>query len=263
MLLAEQLHWPIVDTWTITRRNLLRYVRLPRLLVFSSIQPVMFLLLFNYVFGGALGASTAAAGGQYINYLLPGILIQIVMFGGVQTGIGLAEDMGKGIIDRFRSLPMSRLAVIAGRTLADVLRNVVVVGILLIVGTLLGFHFQAGFGNALAMVGIAVLFGFTLSWVFACIGLAVRDTETAQLAGFLFIFPLVFASSVFVPVQTMPTWLQPFVKNQPITQVVNAARHFALGTPANGAVWKALLWCFVILAACMPIALWLYKRRTA
>src|ERR1035438_5834475 len=148
------------DTLIITRRNLIRYVRLPRLLFFSSIQPVMFLLLFNYVFGGALGSSIHVPGGKYIDYLLPGILVQMVMFGGVQTGIGLADDIGKGIIDRFRSLPMSRLAVVAGRTFADAVRNIMVVLIMVGVGYLIGFRFHDGFVNAVGMLAIAVLFGY-------------------------------------------------------------------------------------------------------
>jgi ABC-type multidrug transport system permease subunit len=157
----------VKDTWIITSRNLKRYVRLPQLLFFSSVQPVMFLLLFNYVFGGALGMSTSVPGGKYINYLLPGILIQMVMFGGVQTGVGLAEDMGKGIIDRFRSLPMSRIAVVGGRTLSDSIRNLAVIVIMITVGTLIGFRFQSGFSGAISMVLISLLFGFALSWAFA------------------------------------------------------------------------------------------------
>lgn len=249
------------DTWIITKRNLLRYLRLPQLLFFSSVQPIMFLLLFNYVFGGSLGASTAVPGGQYIDYLLPGIIVQMVMFGGVQTGIGLADDMGKGIIDRFRSLPMSRLAVVAGRTVSDAVRNVVVILIMIIVGMLIGFRFQEGFLNALLMVGIAVLFGYALSWVFAYVGMAVKDSETAQLASFAFIFPLTFASAAFVALETLPSWLQAFARNQPVTFVVESARHFALGVPDNGATWKALAWIAGLLIVFIPVALRQYKRR--
>lgn len=251
------------DTWIITKRNLRRYVRLPQLLFFSSIQPVMFLLLFNYVFGGALGSTTRVPGGKYIDYLLPGILVQMVMFGGVQTGIGLAEDMGKGIIDRFRSLPMSRLAVVAGRTLSDAIRNVAVVLIMVGVGTLLGFRFQHGFGSAVGMVALAVLFGYALSWVFALVGMSVKDSETAQLASFVFIFPLTFASAAFVAVQTMPGWLQVFARNQPVSMIANAARQLALGVDEHGAIWKILVWCAAILITFVPLAIWQYKRRSA
>lgn len=250
------------DSFIITKRNLIRYIRLPRLIFFSSIQPIMFLLLFNYVFGGSLGKTTVVPGGKYIDYLLPGILVQMVMFGGVQTGIGLAEDMSKGIVDRFRSLPMSRLAVVTGRTISDAVRNVVVISIMLIVGYFIGFRFETNFGYALAMVGIAVLFGFALSWTFALIGMMVSDAETAQLASFVFIFPLTFASAVFVAIQTLPKWLQVFVRNQPVTFVANAARELALGINEGGAIWKIILWSLGILLVFVPLSLRQYKRKT-
>jgi len=253
----------LTDTWIITVRNLKRYIRLPQLLFFSSVQPIMFLLLFNYVFGGALGLTTHIPGGKYIDFLLPGILVQMVMFGGVQTGIGLAEDMGKGIIDRFKSLPMSRISVVAGRTFSDVLRNFVVILIMIVVGSLIGFRFQDGFMNAVYMVVFALLFGFALSWIFAFIGMSVRDSETAQLASFVMIFPLTFASSAFVSIKTMPSWLQAFVRNQPVTFVVETARHFALGVPSGGAVWKLSLWIVAILIIFIPLAIRQYKGRNS
>ncbi|HEV2412354.1 MAG TPA: ABC transporter permease [Candidatus Saccharimonadales bacterium] len=259
----RSLHYTLVDTWMSTKRNLYRYLRLPQLLFFSSVQPIMFLLLFNYVFGGALGGATHVPGGKYINFLLPGILVQMVMFGGVQTGIGLADDMSKGMIDRFRSLPMSRLAVVAGRTFSDAFRNLAVIAIMVGVGYLIGFRFTQGVGDALLMVFVALLFGYALSWVFALVGMSVRDSESAQLASFVLIFPLVFASAVFVPVQTMPSWLQVFVRNQPITFVAEAARHLSVGTPDGGATWKILLWCIGILAVFIPLALKQYTRRTS
>lgn len=258
---AKTLYYTFSDTWTITKRNLNRYLRLPRLLFFSSVQPIMFLLLFNYVFGGALGGATKVPGGKYIDFLLPGILVQMVMFGGVQTGIGLADDMTKGIIDRFKSLPMSRVAVVAGRTLSDALRNLVVVSIMVTFGYILGFRFQNGFFPAIAMVLLAVLFGYALSWVFAFVGMAVKDPETAQLASFFFIFPLTFASAVFVPLQTMPKWLQVFVRNQPVTHLATAARHLALGIPDGGATWKILAWCFGILLVFVPLTIRQYQGR--
>lgn len=245
------------DTWTITKRNLLRYVRLPRLLVFSSIQPIMFLVLFNYVFGNAI---TATPGGKYINFLLPGLLAQVVMFGAINTGIGLAEDMSRGIVDRFRSLPMSRAAVMAGRTLSDTIRNLVVVIIMLTFGSILGFRFHNGFLGAIGMIAVLLIYGFAFSWIAAFIGMAAGDTETAQLAGFLLIFPLTFASAVFVPTKTMPGWLQAFANNQPVTHVVNAARELAIGIPGNGAIWKLLLWVAGILIVFIPLAVNRYKK---
>lgn len=254
------LRWSLVDTWTITRRNLMRYIRLPRLLFFSSVQPIMFLLLFDYVFGGAIGTSIRVPGGKYIDYLLPGIMAQMIMFGGVQTGIGLAEDMGQGIIDRFRSLPMSRLAVIAGRTISDMLRNLAVVGIMILVGYGVGFRFQNGFFNSLGTIGLIILFGYSLSWAFAYIGMAVKDAETAQLASFVFIFPLVFASAAFVPVATMPKALAAFARNQPVTFAVNGARQMALGMPNHGDVWKSIVWSLAILAIFVPISIRKYQK---
>jgi ABC transporter DrrB family efflux protein len=250
------------DTWTITKRNLLRYTRLPQLIFFSAIQPIIFLTLFNFVFGGALGNQGAALHGRYINYLLPGIMVQVTMFGGLQTGIGLARDLNSGLVNRFRSLPMSRAAVLAGRTFADLIRNVVVVLIMLIVGFLYGFRFYNGVWNALAMIGVLLLFGFAFSWFAAFLGLVVKDEETAQLAGFVFIFPLVFASAAFVPVQSMASWLQHFANNQPITFATNAARSLALGTPSHGAIWKMLLWTLGLLVVFVPLAVWSYRRRT-
>ncbi len=252
----------IRDTLILTKRNLIRYVRLPQLLFFSSIQPIMFLVLFNYVFGGAIGSSIHVPGGKYIDYLLPGILIQMVMFGGVQTGIGLAEDMGKGIIDRFRSLPMSRVAVIAGRTISDAIRNIVVMIIMIAAGYILGFRFQAGFISAVELVALATLFGFSISWIFALIGMSVKDSETAQLASFVFIFPVTFASSAFVTISSMPSWLQVFSRNQPVTLIANASRQLALGINENGAIWKILIWSIILLIIFIPLSLRQYKRKS-
>ncbi len=260
--MLSSIYYQLSDTWAIAKRNLLRYIRLPQLVFFSSIQPIIFLTLFNYVFGGALGSSGAAVHGKYINYLLPGIMTQVTLFGGLQTGIGLARDLNSGMIDRFRSLPMSRAAVLAGRTLADMFRNAVVIVIMLIYGYVLGFRFTNGFLGGLAMVAILLLFGFAFSWVAAFLGMATKDEETAQLAGFLFVFPLVFASAAFVPVKSMASWLQHFANNQPITFAVNSARHFALGIPSHGDTWKILLWTAGILLIFIPLSVYSYRRRT-
>lgn len=248
----------IRDGLIITRRNAMRYIRLPQLIIFSSIQPIMFLTLFNYVFGGALGTT---AGGDYINFLLPGIMVQTVLFGALQTGVGLSRDLNAGIIDRFRSLPMSRSAVLTGRTTADLIRNSSTALILLFTGFIYGFRFQSGVLDAVLMILIIVAFGYAFSWVAAFVGLAVRDEETAQLAGFLFIFPLTFASATFVPTQTMPSWLQTFANNQPVTYAVTAARHFALGTPSNGAEIKLLAWILGLIIIFIPLSIFMYKRR--
>jgi len=258
----DKVYFQFADTWTITKRNLLRYTRLPQLIFFSSIQPIIFLTLFNFVFGGALGSTGAAFHSKYINYLLPGIMVQVTLFGGLQTGIGLARDINSGIIDRFRSLPMSRAAVLAGRTIADTIRNVSVIGIMLFIGYLYGFRFYNGAWNALAMVGVFLLFGFAFSWVSAFLGMVLKDEETAQLAGFVFVFPLVFASAAFVPVATMAGWLQHFASNQPITFATQAGRELALGTPSHGAIWKLLIWIIGILVVFIPLSVWIYRKRT-
>jgi len=249
------------DTWAITKRNLLRYIRLPQLVFFSSIQPIIFLTLFNFVFGGALSHAGASLHGKYINYLLPGIMVQVTLFGGLQTGIGLARDINSGIIDRFRSLPMSRAAVLAGRTIADMIRNISVIIIMLIVGYLYGFRFYEGAFRGIAMILMLVSFGFAFSWVAAFLGMAVKDEETAQLAGFVFVFPMVFASAAFVPVASMASWLQHFANNQPITFAATAARGLAIGIPTDGAAWKLLLWIVGILVIFVPLSVMNYRKR--
>jgi ABC-2 type transport system permease protein/oleandomycin transport system permease protein len=246
----------VTDTMVIARRNLLRIARTPQLLVFSTIQPVMFVLLFVYVFGGTI----RIPGLRYVDYLIPGILVQTVVFGGASTSVGLADDLSKGLIDRFRSLPMARSAVLAGRTVADTGRNLFVVVLMLVVGTLVGFRFHNGFVPALAAIGLALLFGYAFSWVFALVGLSVRDPEAAQLAGFLPIFPLVFASSVFTPVRNMPGWLQGFAKAQPITVTVNAIRSLSQGGPVARPLVQSLAWIAGLLAVFVPLAVARYRR---
>jgi ABC-2 type transport system permease protein/oleandomycin transport system permease protein len=250
--------WTVSDAWVMTRRNLLRYLRLPQLLVFSSFQPVMFMLLFNYVFGGAVNTG----GLKYIDFLLPGILIQTVVFGSIQTGVGLAEDLTRGMVDRFRSLPMARSAVLAGRTAADTLRNVLVVLLMTGVGTALGFRFQAGPALAIVAPILAVAFGFAFSWVSAFLGMSVKDAETAQVAGFVLVFPLVFASSQFVPIETMPGWLQAFAKVNPVTAAIDTSRALTLGGPLATSLWKSLVWTVGIAAVFAPLAVYRYRRAT-
>lgn len=248
------------DTLVITKRNLMRIRRTPQLLFFSSIQPVMFLLLFNYVFGGAVGRATTT--GNYITFLLPGILAQTALFGSMQTGVGMAEDVSKGVVDRLSSLPISRGAIVAGRTVADALRNVFVLMIMLVVGSLLGFRFEQGWLAAILAIVLAVLFGFAFSWISLTIGLAVKDSETAQVASFVWVFPLAFASAIFVPVETMPHWLQVFANNQPVTQIVNAVRYLSIGNAPSEAILRTILWVIGIVAVFSPIATRLFRRAS-
>jgi ABC transporter DrrB family efflux protein len=250
-----------IDARVVSVRNLRHFVRQPDLLVFSTIQPIMFVLLFTYVFGGAISHSLPT-GVSYIDYLLPGILVQSVTFRASQTAVGLSEDVKLGVIDRFRSMPMARSAVLVGRTAADFVRNVLIIVLMIIVGYIIGFRFQAGAAQAIACIALVSAFGLALSWIFAFIALTVRSAEAAQTAGFVVLFPIVFASSVFVPVSTLPSWLQTIAKVSPVTLTANAARSLALtpGTPTSLA--GAIAWIAGLLAVFIPLSVWRYRRMT-
>lgn len=265
--LIRRVRWALHDGLVLTRRNLLRYVRIPPLLVFSTIQPVMFVLLFRYVFGGAI-AHLPSGAHTYVNYLMPGIIVQTAIFGATQTGIGLAEDLNVGIIDRFRSLPTARSAVLAGRTTADLLRNFFVVMLMVGVGYLVGFRFQEGPIKAFLAIGLAVLVGFAFSWISATIGLAIKNLESVQAASFVWIFPLTFASSAFVPPKTFPGWLQAWANVNPVSIWSNTLRGFTLGSKylasvnetIGGLVVKSGLWIALLLAIFVPLSIRLYRR---
>ena len=250
------IYWTIADAAAMTKRNLLRYIRIPALLVFSTIQPVMFILLFAYVFGGAI----RTPGGSYRQFLIPGVLVQTVVFGSTATGIGLADDLGRGMVDRFRSLPMARSAVLAGRTISDTIRNAFVVCLMISIGSLIGFRFHAGFIPAIGGVALVLMFGLSFSWISATIGLAIGDAESAQTASFIWLFPLTFASSVFVPTQSMPSWLQAFAKVNPVTNTVNAMRALSTGGPTAIWVERSLLSIAVILLIFVPLAVRNYRK---
>src|SRR4051812_9987026 len=256
-----ELHGDIGDAWVVSVRNLRHFVRQPDLLVFSTIQPIMFVLLFTYVFGGAISRSLPP-GVSYIDYLLPGILVQSVTFRASMTAIGLTDDLKLGVIDRFRSMPMARSAVLIGRTAADLVRNVLIIVLMIAVGYIVGFGFEAGVAQALGCIALVSAFGLALSWIFAFVALTVRSAEAAQSAGFVLLFPLVFASSVFVPVSSMPSWLQAFAKASPVTLTANAARSLALvpGTPSSLA--GAIAWIAGLLAVFIPLSVWRYRRMT-
>jgi ABC transporter DrrB family efflux protein len=253
--LAERLRWTVVDALTLAKRNLTHLVRLPQLLVFATIQPVMFVLLFTFVFGGAIDTP-----GDYIDFLMPGIFVQTVTFGATQTGVGLADDLGKGLIERFRTLPMSRSAVLAGRTLSDLTRNAMVVLLMFVVGTLVGFSPAGGVLSVLAAAGVVLLFSFALSWMAALVGLSASDAETAQTTMFPLLFPLVFASSAFVPTTSMPDWLRVWADNQPVTATVDAARALTQGVATTGDVLPSILWSVAIVAVFAPLAVRRYRR---
>jgi ABC-2 type transport system permease protein/oleandomycin transport system permease protein len=240
------------------RRLDIAFIRQPDLLTFSTIQPVLFVLLFVYVFGGAVGRSLPH-GVAYVDFLLPGIFVQSVTFGASQTAVGLSEDLQRGVVDRFRSMPMARSAVLAGRTVADLVRNILIIFLMIAVGYLVGFRFHGGVAGAVGCIAVVAAFGFALSWIFAFVALTVRGAEAAQTAGFVVIFPLVFASSVFVPVSTFPDWLQAFAKINPVTVTANAARSLAFyGTPASPGA--AAAWIGGLLAVFISLSVWRYRR---
>jgi ABC transporter DrrB family efflux protein len=250
----------VSDTVVVTGRNLRHFIRQPDLLTFSTIQPVIFVLLFVYVFGGAVSRSLPH-GVTYVDFLLPGIFVQSVTFRASQTAVGLSEDLERGVVDRFRSMPMARSAVLLGRTIADLVRNVLIIVLMIAVGYLVGFRFHGGVAGAVACIAVVAAFGFALSWIFAFVALTVRGAEAAQSAGFVVVFPLVFASSVFVPISTMPHWLQAFARVSPVTLTANAARSFALfGTPTS--LGAAAAWIGGLLAVFIPLSVWRYRRMS-
>jgi ABC-2 type transport system permease protein/oleandomycin transport system permease protein len=244
------------DTLVIAERNLVRLPRAPELLLAFTVQPIMFVLLFAYVFGGAI----STPGYSYVDYLIPGITVQNIAFGGFVTAIGLNEDLHKGIIDRFRSLPMARAAVLAGRTSADIVTNLLSAVILVVTGLIIGFSFHTDALQVLAGFGLLVLFGYAFSWVFAFVGMMVSSPEAANSVGFIAVFPLTFISSAFVPVQSMPEPLQAFAEVNPFTIVVDAIRSLWLGAPAGDNVWEAVVWAVAIIAVFAPLAVSRYRR---
>ncbi len=261
---GARLRWAVSDTLTITKRNLIAYTRIPESLFFSTLQPIMFVLLFRYVFGGAINPGLHLS---YIDFLMAGIFVQSVGFGGIGTAVGLSEDLHKGLIERFRALPMARSAVLAGRTTADLVRNVFVLLLMTGVGALVGFDFPNGALGFIAACALVLFFAYALLWGFAVIGLVASNSETAQVMAFPILFPLIFASPAFVQVASMPGWLRGFANNQPIGVVITAQRSLMLGSahvPGStaGHVLVALAWCVGLLVVFAPLAVWRYRRST-
>ena len=254
---VQLLRWTLSDTWVMTQRNLLVWMRVPAYIVFTIVQPVIFVLLFRYVFGGAIPVNTP---GGYVSFLMPGIIGQTAAFATFATAIALAQEAKKGVVDRLRSLPMSRSAFLLGRLSADAVRMMVTILVIVAVGYAVGFRFENGVGGAIGMILLAEVLGVTLATVSAYIGLAIKDEESVQAFGLIWIFPLTFVSSAFVPIATMPTWLQGFANNQPITLVINTMRAFALGGPLNPELWESLAWLAGILLVFIPLAVRAYKR---
>jgi ABC-2 type transport system permease protein len=257
------------DGWVVAKRNLIKIRRIPDLLIFSTIQPIMFVLLFAYVFGGAI----RVPGVSYRDYLMPGIFVQTVAFGSAVTAIGLADDLQKGIVDRFRSLPMSRAAVLVGRTTSDLLQNVITVIVMSITGLLVGWRIHTGFARGVLGFALLLLFAYSMSWIAAVIGLSVKSVEVAQSAGFIWLFPLTFLSNAFVSTSSLTSVLRPIADWNPISAVVLALRDLwgdsavgaarGSGFPANHALLLALAWCALILAVFIPFAISRYRRAAA
>jgi ABC-2 type transport system permease protein/oleandomycin transport system permease protein len=244
------------DTLVLAKRSLLRIRRQPDLLIGFTVQPIMFVLLFVYVFGGAIETGNL----DYVDFLMPGIIVQSMVFGGFVTALGLAEDLKKGLIDRFRSLPMWGPAVVSGRILADVGTNVLQLVVMFVVGIAAGFRFSASVAEVVAGIGLLLLLGYAFSWVFAFIGLTASSPEASNAYGFTILFPVTFVSSAFVPVESMPGWLEPVAANNPFTTMVDAARALFVGTPAGNDVWGAVVWAIVITAVFGVLSVWRYRR---
>jgi ABC transporter DrrB family efflux protein len=253
---VRTLGYAVSDTLVLARRSFLRIPRQPDLLIGFTVQPVMFVVLFVYVFGGAI----ETPGFDYVDFLMPGIIVQSMVFGGFVTALGLSEDLKKGLIDRFRSLPMSRSAVLTGRTLADVATNVIQLVVMLAVGLAVGFRFSSSVPEVIAGIALLLLIGYAFSWVFALIGLVSSSPEAANAYGFTIIFPLTFVSSAFVPVESMPGWLQPLAEHNPVTAMVDAVRALFLGLPAGSSVWLAVAWSLGLIAVFGGLSSWRYRR---
>jgi ABC transporter DrrB family efflux protein len=255
---GSRLSWWVSDTLELVKRNARHIIRTPELLLDVTIQPIMFVLLFRYVFGGAI----ATEGTSYVNFLMAGIFVQTISFAMLWSGVLLANDLQKGIIDRFRALPMQSWTVLAARTITDLFRSMIAIVIMIAVGLAIGFRPDSNVLQWVGAIGMLLLFGFALAWIGITLGMAVRTPEAATGAIFVFVFPLTFASSAFVPTNTMPSWLEAFTENQPITLVINTVRAWMLGNDAGSDAWRALIWSLGLLIIFFPIALWMYKKRT-
>jgi ABC-2 type transport system permease protein/oleandomycin transport system permease protein len=255
--ITSRIGWADYDSLVMAKRNLMIWFKVPAFIVFTVIQPVMFTLLFRYVFGGAI--ATGAQGG-YVNYLLPGVIGQTAAFTSFGTAISLAFELKSGVLDRLRAMPIARSAVLLGRLGADLVRLLVTLLIIIGVGYAVGFRFHGGVGGAFGLMAMAMLLGLATCCISAFIGLAIKDEESVQAFGLIWVFPLTFVSSAFVPTQSMPGWMQAFANNQPITQIVDAMRAFALGSPVGNHVWAGILWMIGVMAVFIPLSVRAYRK---
>lgn len=254
----SKLYWVFSDSFVMIKRSITHIIKNSDQLLSVAFQPIMFLLLFRYVFGGAINTG----GTTYVNFLMAGILVQTAAFGAMTTSLGVATDLQRGIIDRFRSLPMISSAVLTGHVTADLVRNTISAIIMLLFGLLIGFRPDATLTEWLMIFGILLLFTFAFSWLAAVVGLLAKSIEAVQWIGFVAIFPLTFASSAFVPTDGMPKVLRVFAENQPVTQVIEALRSLLVGTPAGNHIWLSVVWCVAIILVTIPLATYLFRRKT-
>jgi len=246
------------DSLIMIRRSTTHIIRNTDQLLGTFFQPIMFLVLFTSVFGGAI-----ATGTSYINFLMAGIIVQTLAFGSTTTAIAVCNDLQKGIVDRFRSLPMSNLAVLNGHVVSDLFRNGLSAIVMILAGLVIGFRPTADFTEWILAAGLIALFTFAISWLSAIVGVAAKSVEGVQWLTFVVIFPLTFASSAFAKPETMSPWLRVFAENQPVTHMVDAVRSLLIGTPMGDSGWMAVAWCVGILVVSIPTAAWLFRRKTS
>ena len=252
-----EIFWMLDNYWVLTKRSLTHIVRNIDQLFSTFLMPVMFLLLFRYVFGGAINTGDTS----YVNFLVAGILVQTAAFGANTTTFSVLVDLQRGIVDRFRALPMASSALLAAHVIADLARNTISALIMLAASFLVGFRPTASLSEWLLVLGLLLVFTLAISWISAILGMVVKSLQAAQWAGFIVLMPLTFASSAFVPTASMPTVLRVFAENQPITHVIEAMRAWMVGTPIGNSGWLALAWCVGIIAVAMPVATWMYRHR--
>lgn len=255
---SNSLYWALSDTWQMAKRSITHIIRSLDQVLSLVLFPIMFMLLNRYVLGGAIDTGSIS----YANYLFPGIFVQTLAFGANYTTINLAVDLKEGVVDRFRSLPMFNGALLIGHIFSDLVRNFISGAIIVLVGLLVGFRPTADLSDWLIVIGLGVLFSLAVSWLSAILGLMVKSIEAAQWIGFVFIFPLTFISSAFVLTSTMPPALRAFAENQPVTHVIDTMRHYLVGAPLDNSGWLSIVWCVGIIVVCMPIAIWMYNRRS-
>jgi ABC-2 type transport system permease protein len=254
----SKVYWNVIDSWVLIKRSLSHIVKNRDQVLGLTIQPVMFMLLFRYVFGGAISTGPVS----YVNFLVAGILVQAVAFGSLTTSLSVATDLQKGIIDRLKSLPIFSLAVVMGHVIADLVRNVIQAIIMIGVGLLVGFRPEASFTDWLLITGIVLLFTFAMSWIAAIMGLLAKTVEAVQWMGFFVVFPLTFASAAFAPTESMARGLKEFAENQPVTHVIEAIRALMIGTPIGNHGWLAAAWCLGITIVAIPITAYLFKKHS-